>query len=260
MAERTGLLPRTSPVFETETVLGRTIRKVLDEQSLLQAMIDFVNDESDLTSARDAIRYELATDQGIFPTVMDESGEIHDDDMKLFEKTVHTHIKDSDVDEVIATNRKRVRLMLTEALENVEKLRGSLRQYASRTYGELGIARRAVLVDRDGKLAIHWAFEINRSSRTYGNDTLLLISYAAAVLASDGNGLRRDLCRCHLETCRKFFFAKRSTSGRGKRRTRYCCEKHMQTAHEMDNARRQRVSKEKKRKAALERKPRRPPK
>lgn len=64
--------------------------------------------------------------------------------------------------------------------------------------------------------------------------------YGLALLMTrqDGPG---QLCRCRLESCRRFFLAKRS-KGAGRIRTEYCDDKCMDAAHKAGNAERLRRS------------------
>jgi hypothetical protein len=56
----------------------------------------------------------------------------------------------------------------------------------------------------------------------------------------------KELCQCQLGSCRKFFFVRRQATGRPGRR--YCKPEHMRLAHELDTARRVRVSRAKRKK------------
>lgn len=79
------------------------------------------------------------------------------------------------------------------------------------------------------------------------------LRYAMHLLSSKDQPYRRDLCICRLETCGKFFLARRSERA-GRPRRDYCCNEHMQEAHALGSAMRVRNSRAR-RKAKVARKP-----
>ena len=177
---------------------------------------------------------------------------------RRYEREVKKRVSKDEVDKGVGDDQRRVRRVLTEAIDDLTSLKNRLQSFASKGQGFLGVVRMPVLIQQGNELRVEWMLRVNSDPfESTGDDLQKILSYVAALLITDENHVRRDLCRCHLETCGNFFFAKRSKSGRGKPRTRYCCDTHMQTAHEMNNAKRQRLSKERKRNATLERKPRR---
>jgi len=240
----------TDPAFKS--AIGKTKHQIKDDRTFLQAVIDFANDETGLEPVRDSWRQSLAMQINLFPPVEQPPSA-----WRRYEREVKKQIAENEVDKAVGDDQKRARRVLTEAIEDLTALKNRLQTYASISQGLLGIVRTPVLFQQDDALRVEWTLRVSNELGSTGTDLQKILSYAAALLITDEGHVRRDLCRCHLETCGKFFFAKRSKSGRGKPRTKYCCDPHMQTAHGLDNARRQRLSKEKRRKAALEKKPRR---
>jgi hypothetical protein len=240
----------TDPAFKF--AIGKTKHQIKDDRTFLQAVLDFVNDETDLEPVRDSWRESLAMEIGLLPPYEQPASA-----WRRYEREVKKRISESVVDENVGSDQKRVRRVLIEAIEDLTGLKNRLQTYASISQGHLGIVRTPVLFQQDDALRVEWTLRVSDELGSTGTNLQKILSYAAALLITDEDHVRRDLCRCHLETCGKFFFTKKSKSGRGKPRTKYCCEAHMQTAHELDNARRQRLSKEKRRKAAQERRLRR---
>ena len=229
----------SNPAFKS--VIGQSKHRITDDRTLLQAVIDFANDETDLEPVRDSWRHQLAMDIGLFPPVEQPPSA-----RRKYEREVKKKISESEIDKAVTNDQQRAKNVLTEAIQDLAALKTRLQRYAANNDGRLGIVRTPVLIQQDNDLRIEWALE-------GGVSLITILSYAAALLITDEDHVRRDLCRCNLDTCSKFFFAKKSKSGVGKPRTRYCCDEHMRQAHEMDNARRQRVSKARKRQVALQR-------
>jgi len=229
----------SNPAFKS--VIGQSKHRITDDRTLLQAVIDFANDETDLEPIRDSWRHQLAMDIGLFPPVEQPPSA-----RRKYEREVKKKISESEIDKAVTNDQQRAKNVLTEAIQDLAALKTRLQRYAANNDGRLGIVRTPVLIQQDNDLRIEWALE-------GGVSLITILSYAAALLITDEDHVRRDLCRCNLDTCSKFFFAKKSKSGVGKPRTRYCCDEHMRQAHEMDNARRQRVSKARKRQVALQR-------
>ena len=233
----------SNPAFKS--VIGQSKHRITDDRTLLQAVIDFANDETDLEPVRDSWRHQLALDIGLFPPEEQPPSA-----WRKYKREVRNQIPESEIDKAVTNDQQRAKNVLTEAIQDLAALKTRLQRYAANREGRLGIVRTPVLIQQDKDLRIEWTLREGES----GWSTLInILSYAAALLITDEDHVRRDLCRCNLDTCSKFFFAKKSKSGVGKPRTRYCCDEHMQKAHEMDNARRQRISKEKKRQVALQR-------
>ena len=63
-----------------------------------------------------------------------------------------------------------------------------------------------------------------------------VVLYASLLLLDLSRPYGRDLCRCQLPCCRKFFLAVRPSSGRARRS--YCSEEHMLQAHSAGSSRR----------------------
>ena len=233
----------SDPAFKS--VIGQTKHRITDDRTLLQAVIDFANDETDLEPVKDSWRHQLAMDIGLFPPVEQPPSA-----RRKYEREVKKKISESEIDKAVTRDQQRAKNVLTEAIQNLAALKTRLQRYAANSEGRLGIVRTPVLIQRENDIRIEWTL---REGESGWSGLINILSYASALLITDEDHVRRDLCRCNLDTCSKFFFAKKSKSGVGKPRTRYCCDEHMRQAHEMDNARRQRVSKARKRQVALQR-------
>lgn len=86
--------------------------------------------------------------------------------------------------------------------------------------------------------------------RVFAGDCGALFAFGLLLLLDPEYDFGRQLCRCRLEACRRFFFEIRGESGRPRRS--YCCDEHMETIHAQTAARRVARSRARRRREATE--------
>jgi hypothetical protein len=70
-----------------------------------------------------------------------------------------------------------------------------------------------------------------------------LLAYVAMLLADPERPFGSKVCRCKLDTCRRFFFERKPPSGKPRRL--YCCDEHMVEAHGLGSSKRSRNARSK---------------
>ena len=95
--------------------------------------------------------------------------------------------------------------------------------------------------DKNNHLQIRFIYVVN--------EVTPVLDYAVLLLADPTRAFRKDLCRCKLENCGKFFLVNRNTGGRP--RKDYCKSTHMEQAHAEGVLQRVRKTRKKKANARL---------
>ena len=85
-------------------------------------------------------------------------------------------------------------------------------------------------VDSEGKLAAVYHYDPEGPAAA--------IAYGTLLIADTARPFRRDLKRCRLESCGRFFFSSDSPALSGRDRTKFCSPEHLQLHHQSTSAER----------------------
>jgi len=133
-------------------------------------------------------------------------------------------------------------LQVQDRLRKQLELIRSTGSKAARTV-ELELRRAAEMIAiRPAYIATDSGVEV--SYRYFPVNLEAAIGYGLVMLLDVSRPYGKDLCRCRLEECQAFFLAIRQATGRPRRD--YCCEEHLNAAHNRDSTDRVRAHRKRK--------------
>jgi hypothetical protein len=199
--------------------LHRPPRNSLSEEELVRLVIDFVNAPTLLGQVKLMAR-DPAPDLRVT---------LNADDLQ------RRFGKDMTPERAIAISNQAI---ADETKLECEQVRGDLQALIDHAVDSQALARlttsasqQALLpvftFDKDG-LGIKYRYRVNSLAP--------VLDYAVLLLLDRKRNFGKELCRCKLGGCGKFFLASRSTGGRP--RTEYCEKAHMEQAHKAAAAQR----------------------
>lgn len=193
-----------------DLALGSTRTPITNDRSVVQRVIDFANDETtfDAAAARDVGAWTTARfrETGKAPTTKEIATQ-----SAAAERSISASREDA---------RGHAWLMLRYVID------GDFQQFArgARAFSTSheSIVRRPTMLVSNGSVRVRFELEGPPDPGAW-------IDYASMVLLANEDGVADDLKQCQLEACGRFFLVERL--GRGKPRTKYCCDEHMTAAH-----------------------------
>jgi hypothetical protein len=232
-----------------DTIFGRAKAPVTDELELVARAIDFANGKTDITPALRSAAFQALLDRGVYP----KHGENDDYEDAEYEHKIEALLSDPEVIASVEKDRENTRRVLEAAATDPAQLVDWINNYRAKTGDDLGVIRRPTLwVDDRGQLQVGWRLDIDSMSSPIRS----ALSYIAVLLLSDHRGCRSNLGLCRLPGCGRFFKVTRGKPGRP--RTDYCTDAHMEQAHALGAAERQKRLRERKKAAAKKPRRRRP--
>jgi len=202
---------------------------VVSDRDLLRAVVDLANGDTATVDSDDATHSYRANT--FLERVQDGIG---------FKEAK----SENTIDEAIAQDRERARLVLRAATEGQPSLELLLRIFVKLHPRGFAIVRRPSFgITSTGKVGIEWFLDLDAVPGTGGRRFDHALAYAAALLYSDEFQCRSKLRCCKLDSCGRFFYFEREPGKAGRPRDSYCSPEHMKIAHEKDSARRHREAK-----------------